>query len=528
MPRSLCPKRCVVERLEGRRLLSGDVLTYHNDNARTGANLAEKVLTPANVAAATFGKLFDLPVDGKVDAQPLFVSNLKVGRSRHDVALVVTEHDSLYAFDAATGARLYQATMLPAGEVPSDPHLPCGQIYPEIGITATPVIDRRAGPHGTIFVVAMSKDAAGQYHQRLHAVDLATGADRLPPRDITATYPGTGDNSANGQVIFDPGQYDERCALLLSRGVVYTSWGSHCDIRPYTSWVMGFREKDLAPSSVLNLTPNGSGGAFWACGGGPAADAAGNLFLMAGNGDFDPTLNASGFPSRGDLGNAFLQLSTRRGLRPIDYFSEYNQAYLNSVDFDLGSSMPMLLPPMTDAAGRRRLLAIGAGKDGNIFLLDRRHMGKLNTATADNRNAYQEVSQVLAGGVFSLPAYFNNRVYYGPVGDVLRAFDLSRARLSSTSTSQSASTFVYPGTTPSVSANGKRDGIVWAVENANVAVLHAYDANNLGRELYNSGQSGTRDQFGAGNKFITPMIAGGKVFVGTTNSLAIFGLLRPA
>jgi outer membrane protein assembly factor BamB len=515
------------ERLERRVLLSAtDILTYHNDTSRLGQNLHETILTPGNVNAATFGKRLFLPADGKVDAQPLYVSGLSFrGRGKHNVVYVATEHDSVYAYDSNTGTALWQTSALGPGEVPSDPRN-CTQVFPEIGITSTPVIDRHTGPHGTIYVVAMSKDASGNYFQRLHALDLTTGAEEFGgPRTIQATFPGTGDNSVNGNVVFDPAQYDDRAALLLSHGVVYTTWASHCDIRPYTSWVIGYNERTLKQTSVLNLTPNGTEGAFWGSGGGPAVDSSGNIFLLAGNGDFDTTLNAKGFPAQGDFGNAFLQLSTRGKLHVADYFESFNQAQLNAMDLDLGSSGTMVLPAMKDAAGRARLLAIGAGKEGTIYVVDRRNMGKFNAATPDNHNGYQQIPNVLAAGVFSTPTFFNGSVYYGAAGDRLRAFQFSKARLSNTSVSQSSTAFAYPGTSPAVSANGRRNGIVWALEYGDVATLQAYDATNLANELYNSNQAGPRDQFGLANKFITPSIADGKVFVGTTDGVAVFGLL---
>ncbi|MDB5292987.1 MAG: outer rane biosis protein BamB, partial [Phycisphaerales bacterium] len=513
--------------LEGRVLLSSaDILTYHNDVSRLGQNLHETILTPRNVNAGTFGKRLFLPADGKVDAQPLYVSGLSFrGRGKHNVVYVATEHDSVFAYDSDTGTALWQVSALAPDEVPSDPRN-CNQVIPEIGITSTPVIDRHMGPHGTIYVVAMSKDGAGHYFQRLHALDLTTGAEEFGgPRTVQATFPGTGDNSVNGNVVFDPAQYDDRAALLLSHGIVYTTWASHCDIRPYTSWVIGYNARTLKQASVLNLTPNGSNGAFWGSGGGPAVDSSGNIFLLEGNGTFDTTFNAKGFPTQGDFGNAFLQLSMRRGLHVTDYFDSFNQAQLNAMDLDLGSSEAMVLPSMKDASGRTRLLAVGAGKDGTIYVVDRKNMGEFNAVTPDNHNIYQQISNVLAGGIFSTPAYFNGLVYYGAVGDHLRAFRFSSARLSTNSVSESPTGFGYPGTSPSVSANGRRNGIVWAVENGDNATLHAYDATNLANELYNSNQAGVRDQLGLGNKFITPAIAGGKVLVGTTDGVAVYGLL---
>src|SRR5947209_2429202 len=216
------------------------VTTYHNDNARTGQNLNETVLTTANVNASSFGRLFVIYVDGKVDAQPLYLSNLSVSsQGKHNVLFVASEHGSVYAFDADTGTQLWQVSTLGAGETPSDNH-GCSQVTPEIGVTSTPVIDASAGAHGVIYIVSMSKDGTGNYHQRLHALDVTTGTEEFGgPKEIQASYPGTGDNSSGGNVIFDPGQQLERPGLLLLNGMIYTTWGSHCDIRPYTGWIMG-------------------------------------------------------------------------------------------------------------------------------------------------------------------------------------------------------------------------------------------------------------------------------------------------
>ena len=502
-----------------------NVTTYHNDNARSGQNLAETILTPGNVNSSTFGKLFVIAVDGRVDAQPLYLAQMTIpGQGTHNVLYVATEHDSVYGFDADTGARLWQVSMLAAGETPSDDH-GCGQITPEIGVTATPVIDPKAGPHGTIYLVAMSKDGAGNYHQRLHALDATTGAEQFQgPQNIQASFPGTGDNSSGGKVVFAPGQYAERAALLLLNGVVYTAWTSHCDFRPYTGWIMGFDQSSLAEVSVLNLTPNGNEGSVWMSGAGPAADSSGNILLLEANGTFDTTLDANGFPGQGDFGNAFLKLSTaNQRLAVADYFEVFNQAVENDSDQDLGSGGALVLPDLTDSLGHTRHLALGAGKDANIYVVDRDAMGKFNSG---KNNIYQEIQGALSGGVFSMPAYFNNTVYYGAVGDNIKAFALSSAQLESSPSSHTGNSFPYPGATPSISANRTSNAILWAAENGSAALLHAYDATNLAHELYNSSQaSGGRDQVGAGNKFITPMITNGKVYLGTTNGVGVFGLL---
>jgi hypothetical protein len=317
----------------------------------------------------------------------------------------------------------------------------------------------------------------------------------------------------------------ERPGLLLLNGVVYTSWGSHCDIRPYTGWLMGYDENTLAQVTVLNVTPNGNEGSFWMSGAGPAADASGNIYALDANGTFDGTLNGQGFPSQSDFGNAFLKISTtNKQLAVVDYFEMSNQSSENSTDEDLGSGGALVLPDLMDNSGQTHHLAVGAGKDANIYVVDRDAMGKFNPMA---NNIYQEIPNGLAGGVFSMPAYFNNTMYFGAVQDSLRAFAITNAQLGSSASSRSSHVFPYPGATPSISANRTSNAILWAAENANPAVLHAYDAGNLATELYNSNQaSNGRDHFGAGNKFITPMIANGKVYVGTTTGVGVFGLVQ--
>lgn len=501
-----------------------DVLTYHNDNARTGQNLNEAILTPANVESSQFGKLFQVTVDGRVDAQSLYASAVNLsGLGTHNVLYVATEHDSVYAFDADNGQQLWHVSVLGAAETTSDDR-GCSQITPEIGITATPVIDRSSGPNGAIYIVAMTKDASSAYHQRLHALDMTTGAALFGgPTEVQATFPGTGDNSNGTNVIFAPGQYAERAGLLLLNHVIYTGWTSHCDISPYTAWVMGYSESTLQQVSVINLTPNGHEGSIWMSGAGLAADSGGFIYPLLANGTFDTTLNSNGLPANGDYGNAFVKLSTANGaLNVADYFTMSNTVAESDADQDLGSGGALVLPDMTDANGAIHHLAVGAGKDQAIYLVDRDNMGKFS---AGSNSIYQQLAGALPQGVWSMPAYFNGQLYYGPVGGQLRAFQFSSAKLQTAPVSSTSTTFAYPGATPSVSANGNANGIVWATENTNPAVLHAYDAGNLSTELYNSNQAGTRDQFGAGNKFITPTIAHGKVYVGTMNGVGAFGLL---
>jgi hypothetical protein len=501
-----------------------DVLTYHNDTMRTAQNLTETTLTPTNVNSSAFGLLRTLSADNPVDATPLIASQVSIAGALHNVVYIATENDTVYAYDADSGVLLLQVSLLGSGEVASDTRS-CNATAPGIGVTATPVIDRSIGPNGTLFVVAMSKDSSSNYYQRLHALDLTTLSDRAPAVAIQATAAGSGTNASNGVQTFAPGQYLERGALLAANGQIYTVWASHCDHTPYNGWIIAYNESTLAPTAVLNSTPNGTEGAIWSVAG-LAADTAGAIYGLAGNGSFDSGLSTGGFPSQGDYGNAAIKLSsTATALAISDYYAAPNTISESNSDTDLGSGSPILLPDQIDATGAARQLMIGAGKDGNLLLLDRTNLGKYNASASQ---AYQVVSSALPGGSYSAFAYFNGSVYIADVGGTLKAFALSQALLPATWTSQSTATYAFPGSSPAISSNGYSNAIVWAVvSNASgAAVLHAYNPANLAQEYYNSTQAaGARDAFGNGEKFITPVIANGKVFIGTPNGVAVFGLL---
>jgi hypothetical protein len=495
-----------------------DVLTYHNDSARTGQTLHEEILTPANVDSKLFGKLWILPTDGLVDGQPLYAAGVPIsGHGLRNVLYVVTENDSVYAYDADSTNLYWHVSMLLTNEVVSD-NRGCGQVTPTIGITSTPVIDRQLGSNGTIFVVAMSKSGSSSYFHRLHALDLGTGADRVPPMTVSATFPKIG-----GTLTFDAAQYKERASLLLLNGVLYTAFSSHCDNPPYNGWIIGFDESTLAQTSVLNVTPNGTMGAIWMAGDGLCADTNGNIYFLDANGSFDATLGTNGFPAQGDFGNAFMKLSTTSNkLAVADYFANDNNVYENNHDGDLGSGGSILLPDMLDSDGNTRRLAVGAGKDQNIYVVDRQNLGHYSSSSNVN---YQTLTGALDGMVFSVPAYFNGVLYYGSVNDYIKALPFVDARLGAVS-SRSPTTFPSPGATPSISAHGATNGIVWVTANTSSAVLHAYNATNLALELYNSTQAtGGRDSFGTGNKYITPTIASARVYVGTAADVGVFGLL---
>ncbi|HKF03972.1 MAG TPA: hypothetical protein VKB49_16750 [Candidatus Sulfotelmatobacter sp.] len=502
-------------------VLGQDVLTYHNNNARNGLNSGETQLTLNNVNYTSFGLQFVIPVDGLVDAEPLYLSSLTVGGTAHNVLIVATEHDSVYAFDADTGATLWHVTTLKPGETTSDDR-GCSQVEPEIGITSTPVIYRPSTGVPVIYLVAMSKDSSGHYHQRLHALSAITGGELLNgPVEITGKYPGTGDDSRNGYVFFDPAQYKERAGLLRIGGTIYLTWASHCDYRPYTGWIMRYSATTLKQTGVLNLTPNGNEGAVWGSGAGMAADTSGNIFLLDANGVFDTTLNSTGFPAEGDYGNAFLRISTTGGLAVADYFEMYNQAIENLTDTDLGSGGAVLVN-INDSNGNLKQLAVGAGKDSNLYVVDRNNMGKFNS---DHNDLYQELPGALPGGMWSMPAAWNGNVYFGPVDGPILDYQFQDAKLLSSPVAKTKMRFPYPGATPSISTNGGKDAILWATTYTNPAILFAFNARTL-EMLYNSIQAPQgRDHFGKGNKFITPIISHGKVYVGTVNGVGVFGLL---
>ncbi|HXU48271.1 MAG TPA: pyrrolo-quinoline quinone [Candidatus Binatia bacterium] len=510
-----------------------DVLTYHNDNARTGQNLNETILTTDNVDAETFGKIGIMPVPSNVDAEPLYVSGLTVNGVTHNVVFVASESDVVYAFDADTFAPLWHASVT-SGESPSDEVNNCFQVQPSMGVTATPVIDLDAGPHGTIFVVAMTKDSAGNYHQRLHALDLTSGVEQPgSPALITAT---------SGQSKFDPMQYKERAGLLLVNGYIYLAWASHCDIDPYQGWLMAYRESNLQQTSVLNVTPTGTRGGIWMANTAMAADPSGNIYVLVGNGTFgdgsaSPVLNSSGFPAQPNFGNAFLKLSTaNNSLFVQDYFAMFNANAESDKDLDLGSGGAIVLPELADSQGAIHRLAVGAGKDGYIYVVDRDAMGKYNPS--NDQAIYQKLNDpqgdasgtpALTGQVLSMPAYFNGTVYFNAEQDTIKAFPVSDGMLATQPSSQTPLAIEFPGCTPSVSANRAANGIVWCVGvGAKKATLYAFDAADLSQELYDSGQAGKRDAFvdNGSDKFATPMIANGKVYVGTTRGVVVFGLLH--
>jgi hypothetical protein len=509
-----------------------NVLTWKYNNTRLGVNSTETTLTPANVNSASFGLLFHIyPNEGKPDPQPLYVANLAIpGHGTRNVLFIETEKDYAFAYDADTGQQLWKVSVLLPGESPSDDR-GVGSVTPVIGVTATPVIDPAMGPHGTEYLIAMSIDASGNYHHRLHALDITTGAEQFGgPKEIAATYPGTGPYSVNGVLTLDPAWVKEQAALTLVNGTVVTTWSSQDDTPPYNGWVIGYNESTLAQTQVLCLTPNGKSGSIWMARAGPAVDSNNNIYMLVANGTFDTKLNAQGFPSMQDYGNSILKMSISGSTYAIsDYFAMYDVTYEVNHDLDLGSGGLMLLPTLTDVNGIPRNLVIGAGKDMTIYLADTTNLGKYNSK-ADQ--IYQEVPDAYMGIQYASPTYFNGNLFYATTKDVLRVFQVQNAKIVPTPIATSKTALQLQGANLVVSANGTTQGILWAVENQGNAtqVLHAYNAdtftNGVLTELYNSTQApNNRDGFGVGDHFVTPMVINGKVYAGSANGIGVFGLL---
>ncbi len=530
-----------IELLESRQMLSVNVTSWHNDAALTGQNNNETILTPANVNSASFGELFTYPIVGQVYAQPLYVSNLNIpGQGVHNVIFVATQDNDVYALDANsdTGANagvLWHVNLGPAAAMPNNyfgnKYGPYHDINPQVGITGTPVIDLSTD---TLYVDAFTNDVPGQnvYSHHIHALSLFTGQDKVTPMLVQASVNGTGVGGNGTTVTFSAEQQLQRPALELLNGVLYVCYGGFADSDPYHGWVLGFNPSTLALVSVFNDTPNllptptddpaGESG-IWMGGAGLASDGT-NLIFMSGNGDFTAAV--------GDYGDSVVKITPDTstaanpningyGLHVNDYFTPYNQQALSDADEDLGSGGGVIVPAQPGSPYGQEYIA--AGKEGVIYVVNLApgQMGQFN-ATYDN--VIQEVN--IGNGVFSSPAYFNSAIYYQAVGDVLKKYTLTDGLLSAAPSAETSVAYPYPGATPSISSNGTANGIVWDIEYAPQAILHAYDANSL-TELYNSNQAGTRDQLGTGVKFAVPTVANGEVFVGGSGFLSVFGLLSP-
>jgi hypothetical protein len=473
------------------------MLTTQNDSARTSANLKETVLTPGNVNARQFGKVFTLHVDGDVYAQPLYLPDVDIpGKGRHNVLFVATEHDSVYAFDADGRAKepLWRRSFLDSnagiGTVAAQ-DVACPFIQPEIGITPTPVIDL---PSGTLYVLARTKEDPGlfssnRFVQQLHALAITTGAEK---------FGGPVKIEASG---FNPLRELPRAGLLLSRGQVYLTWASSCDVAPYHGWVMAYDARTLAQTAAFNTSPDASESGIWQSDNGPAADDQGNVYVATGNGKFDPGR---------DFGDTVLKLALeKRALAVRGSFTPANQQQLNADDQDVGSGGPMLTP--------NGLLLVG-GKSGDLYVLDREHM--------TTRQIFD-----LGDGIYAAPAYWNGHVYVLPSKEYLSDFVLNAGGLSTKPVARSRRWFGNPGATPAISANGNRNGIVWVIQTKawngadRPAVLLAFDAANVARELYSTEENSARDRAGNTLRFTIPTVMNGRVYVEAKGEIDVYGLL---
>ena len=510
------------------------VTTFHNDNARTGQNTQETILTPANVNNQSFGKLFSVALDGYVYAQPLYLSGVTIDGSAHNVVYLATEHDSVYAIDADSGTVYSHTSLIPSGgsTVSSSADLGCSDLIPEVGITGTPVIDPTTR---TLYVVAKAKNSAGTIVQYLHALDVTTLAEKFGgPTLITASTPGTASEGNGTTVPFNSKVQLQRPALLLDDGHVIIGWSGHCDAYPWHGWVMSYNASTLTQEAAFNVTPDGAGGAVWMSGGGIAADASGDIYFPTGNGSWNGTT---------DFGDSIVKLGLPSGARfpLLDYFTPWNQASLASNDVDVSAGGLVLLPALSSGL---QLLA-QQGKFGTLVLLKSSNLGKYcrnqTPACGDSDpNTVQEIANA-GGGVWGSPAYWNGNLYLAPSGSSIRAYSFNAGgsgKLSTSPTSQSAQAFAHAAPTPAISANGTTDGILWALDGSgynstcgttgvNCLGLFAYDATNLSTLLYSSAKS-ANDSPGATVKYAVPVIANGKVYVGTQSGLSVYGLLSHA
>ncbi len=513
-----------------------NVLTYHNDNGRTGANLNETILTPSNVNSTTFGKLFTYSVDGYVYAQPLYVSGLNIpGQGVHNAVFVATEHNSIYCFDAdsntgTNGGVLWQMNLGPAAPCPVDGFL-FRAITNEVGITGTPVIDLDSQ---TLYVDAFTTDGTNYFHN-IHALNLTDGSEKpSSPVVVSVSVPGNGAGSSGGVLPFQAIQQLQRSALTLAGGVLYVAYAGYTDLTttdPFHGWLIGFDASSLQvlPDHIFVSTPNGTVGQYgatageggiWMGGGGPAVDSNTNLYFSTGDGNFDAYTGGT------EYGNSVIKLSTTNGLSVADYFTSYNQQYYRTNDIDIGSG-GVMLPP--DQPGTYPHLLVAGGKPQSTYLLNRdqfttdnQHYN--NGGTSDNILQ----SLYIGGGSFDTPAYFNGSIFYVASHSPIRSYILSNGTLTPDQPGTFGSrVFPFPGATPSISANGATNGIAWAIENTNKgpAILIAWNATNLSTEIYTTSQSGTRDVLTNPVKFTVPTIANGKVYVGSQFALSVYGLL---
>jgi hypothetical protein len=516
--------RCALLTLALAALAAAQVTTSQYDNSRSGANLHEKILTPQNVNAKQFGKLGAFKVDGPVYAEPLFIPSVEIpGKGTHDVLYVATEHDSVYAFDATRpdDPPLWKVSFLDKsrGTVPlSEDMVQCPFIRPEVGITSTPVIDIKTG---TLYVLARTmirhKVSDDEYFQHLHALAITTGVEKFGgPKLITASAPGRGAGRSNREVVFDPLHENPRAALTLANNNVYLAWASSCDVDPYHGWVMAYDPETLAQKAVLNVDPDGSEAGIWLSDTGPAVDSEGNLYVPTGNGTFDATSGGR------DYGDSVLKLDGS-SLAVRDYFTPFDQADILAGDADVGSSGPTLL---LDQPGPHRHLLLQPTKHSMLYVIDRDQMGRFH---AEGDAIVQKIQMTGAG--LGAMAYWNGHAFFAASDDYLRSYAVKNGQL--IPGESSAMKFVTSGATPSVSADGNKNAVVWALStktwngpDTRPAVLYAFDATKLGQPIYTSEQNSLRDRAAFATRFVIPLVVNGRVYFGTRSEVEVYGLLK--
>jgi outer membrane protein assembly factor BamB len=492
------------------------VVTQHNDNYRTGANLGETILKPGNVAPRRFGRIFSRDVDGTIYAQPLYVPNVTItGKGTHNVVFVATLHNTVYAFDADDKNAvepLWSRNLGTSVPVPNpyfgNRYGPYGDVNPEIGIVGTPVINPATN---SLYVVAFTQDKeGGPYQQRLNVLDIRDGSNRLPAVRIAGGVKGSGDGSQNGQLQFDPMQHMQRPGLLLSGGKLWIAFASHADTDPYHGWVFTYDPVTLKRQSVFCTTPDGNEGGIWMAGQGLHTDAQGNVYAMVGNGSFDGLRN---------YGDSFIKFSPKGTL--VDFFTPFNARWMEIVDADLGSAGSIYIPG-TD-------IITGGGKEGKLYQIDRRYMGKFQV----NDDGQIMSSFRATNGFFTSPVFYKGSfgayLYIHGYGDVLKGFRLSNGIFNS-NPMMAAENVRWPGGGLSISANGAKanTAIVWDLglqSNSSTGILRAYDAATL--KLLWSSDARQDDDLGSGTKFAVPTVANGKVYVPTSSkALVVYGLLK--
>jgi hypothetical protein len=501
-------------------------LTWRNDNTRSGVNSQELALAPATVSSSTFGKLFSCPIDGYAYAQPLYAPNLAIpGDGMHNVIFVVTEKDSVFAFDADANpcVQLWQASLIPAGsqaiETPNL-NITSTDIVPFVGVTGTPVL---AVSTSALYVVAATQTIAinPTYSQRLYALDLATGQPEIQAAGVEIASP------AGQASVFNPMLENQRSALLLDHGTVYIAFGSYGGLGDYHGWLFGYDSSSLQQTGVFNVTPNAIQGGIWQSGGGPSADLNHNVFVVTGDGPFDANRGGKSYS------NSFLRLGPAEGLSVSDYFTPCDQATLETAGLDVGASAPVLLPDSAGSPSQPHLL-IGGSKGGSLYVVNRDNMGEFVGPCPDPPARVQTIP-VRGGAILSTPLFWNNSVYVAAGNGHLVSFPMSAGILASTpSASQSPETLGPQGSTPIISSNGANNAILWLIDSSGAlatpntpAILRAYDPNNLSNEIYNSTMAAaSRDTAGLAVKFTLPTVANGKVYVGTQKELDVYGLLQ--